>query len=238
MNGIEVLADKFATVGIDDSVRYFESGKYISGKAHKLKSQPKGIHHSGDLTAVATLKSVLLMSGGDVVLHETNLDFEGSCVAISPDKTTLAVGDSTNNNVHVYDIESAGIVAKKKLALTGAVTDVSFSPDGKYLVTADANRKVTLFTTGDFEKPNTREWGFHTAKVNCLSWSPDSLFVCSGGLDCSLIVWSVKSPEKHLILNSAHVQSQITGVKWIDNQTVASCGQDGNVKIWEVDWKN
>ena len=90
----------------------------------------------------------------------------------------------------------------------------------------------------DYEKGNPREWGFHTARVNCVGWSPDSNFVASGGLDCSIIVWSVQQPEKHLILKSAHTQSQITGIKWLDNSTVVSCGQDGNVKVWDINWQN
>ena len=157
--------------------------------------------------------------------------------------------------------------------LSGPATDVSYSPDGKYLVSADGNRKgtqiwmelvnttletkliypvvfkrsitfcnyflVTLYKVDDdYEKANPREWGFHTARVNCLGWSPDSNFVASGGLDCNIIIWSVQQPEKHLIIKVAHTQSQITGIKWLDGKTVASCGQDGNVKVWDIDWQN
>ena len=46
------------------------------------------------------------------------------------------------------------------------------------------------------------EWGFHTAKVNCVAWSPDSTLVASGSLDTSIIVWSVEKPNKHLIIKS------------------------------------
>merc|ERR1711973_674194 len=125
----------------------------------------------------------------------------------------------------------------KEITLTGSAQDVVFSPDGKYLVSADSNRKVTLFNAGFYDKPHNKEWGFHTAKVNCVAWSPNSLFVASGGLDCSLIVWSVEKPEKHKIQTSAHSQSQLNSVVWLDNQSIATCGQDGNVKIWDVDLK-
>ena len=53
----------------------------------------------------------------------------------------------------------------KEISLTGAAQDLSFSPDNKYLVTADSNRKVTLFNAGFYDKPHNKEWGFHTAKV-------------------------------------------------------------------------
>ena len=73
--------------------------------------------------------------------------------------------------------------------------------------------------------------------MNCVSFSPNGRLVASGGLDCALIVWSVDVPAKHHILASAHVQSQITGVCWMDDETVVSTGQDGNVKVWNMTWK-
>ena len=37
--------------------------------------------------------------------------------------------------------ESRGDTMKKKVMLSGPATDVAYSPDGKYLVSSDANRK-------------------------------------------------------------------------------------------------
>ena len=198
------------------------------------------------------------MSVGEVV-SETTVDYEPSAVSILNDEE-IAVGESSDgNSVRIYGIAGGTPEERKKLALSGAITDlayrytliigiksiwnfskkhifVRFSPDGSYLVTSDGNRKVTLFSvSNDYTKANSREWGFHTAKVNCVAWSPNSLYIASGGLDCSLIVWSVEKQDKHKIQTSAHTQSQINDVVWLDNQSIASCGQDGNVKIWDVD---
>ena len=61
VNGVETLTDAFASVGIDDTVRFFQNGSYVSGKSHRLGAQPKGIASSGDITAIATLKSLIIM---------------------------------------------------------------------------------------------------------------------------------------------------------------------------------
>ncbi len=61
--------------------------------------------------------------------------------------------------------DSKSLTLTKTVKLSGAVTDVAYSPNGSYVVTADANRKVTLFDA-EYEKANAREWGFHTAKVS------------------------------------------------------------------------
>ena len=48
----------------------------------------------------------------------------------------------TDKSVHIYEINGGScITMKKKLVLSGPATDVSYSPDGKYLVSADGNRK-------------------------------------------------------------------------------------------------
>lgn len=229
---------RVASVGIDDTLRWMDQSKlsYDAGDATKMKSQPRAVDTKGDLTAVATVNSIILVRNGSVV-HEEAVNYEPSCIGILNDEE-LAVGESSGgNSLRIYGLADNGVTEKKKIVLTGALTDLSYSPDSSYLVTADGNRKVTLFSVAnDYEKAHSREWGFHTAKVNCVSWSDDSLYVASGGLDCSLIIWSVEKPEKHRILTSAHAQSQITGVSWLDGgKALASSGHDGNVKIWDLD---
>ena len=46
------------------------------------------------------------------------------------------------------------------------------------------------------------EWGFHMARVNCLSWAPDSIHLASGSLDTAIIVWDASHPAKHITYKS------------------------------------
>lgn len=80
-----------------------------------------------------------------------------------------------------------------------------------------------------------QEWGFHNAKVNCVAWSPNSQMVASGSLDTTIIVWSVTNPSKRTTIKNAHPQSQITGIVWLDNETIISTGQDCNTKVWQIE---
>ena len=109
------------------------------------------------------------------MLLEENLDFESSCVALSPCSASLAVGDSVGMAVHIYSVAEGGasLSPVTKVTLRGAPSDCAYSPDGKYFVTADSDRKVTLYNVDGYTKANQREWGFHSAKVNCVDWSPD-----------------------------------------------------------------
>ena len=80
-----------------------DTNTYSSSSAPlKLKAQPKGVAHENDLTAVATLESVHLIKNGSTV-QEEKVDYEPSCVSISSDLQSLAVGDAGQGMVFDND---------------------------------------------------------------------------------------------------------------------------------------
>ena len=46
----------------------------------------------------------------------------------------------------------------------------------------------------------TTEWGYHTARVNSVAWSPDSRRVASGALDTNAIVWTPGSKSNYTVV--------------------------------------
>jgi WD40 repeat protein len=189
-------------------------------------------------TFLATMRSLVVLKDGAVEL-ELPVEYEPSCLSYSSKLQQLAVGEAGGNLLRIYSAAGGGLDLAAELSLTGTCMDANYSPDQRYLVTADSNRKVTLFTAGgSYEKATNKEWGFHTAKVNCAAWAPNSLYVASGGLDTSIIIWSVEAPDKHCVIRNAHDQSQITNVAWLDNSSLVSTGQDANIKIWNISWPN
>lgn len=52
----------------------------------------------------------------------------------------------------------------------------------------------------DFKSAAEKEWTFHTARVNCSAWSPDSRFIATGGIDTNVIVWDLKHSGEHPII--------------------------------------
>jgi len=232
-------SNTLATIGFDDTLRSIDvsSGEF-SGPAVSLSAQPRALDHVQDLTFVCTLKSIVFLKSG-AVQQEFSVEFEPSSCSYSSQLGHLAVGESGGNLVRVYNIQSGGLDLVTEITLSGSAMDLAYSPDQKYLVSADSNRKVTLFTAGaGYEKASNKEWGFHTAKVNCVAWAPNSLYVASGGLDTTLILWSVEAPDKYCIMRNAHDQSQITCLAWLDNSSLVSAGQDGNIKVWNISWPN
>lgn len=227
-----------ASIGYDDNLRTVDvSGRQYSGPAISLSAQPRALEVRGDLTFVATLQSLVMMRGGSII-HEEKVEFEPSSLAYSSAASHLAVGDAKGHLLRIYHVQDGGLDLVKEVQLSGCIQDLAYSPDQKYLATADSNRKVTVFSVGSYEKAFKQEWGFHTAKVNCLAWAPNSVYVASGGLDCALIIWSLEVPDKHCIIRNSHDQSQVTQVAWLDNSSLVSTGQDANTKVWNISWPN
>lgn len=82
------------------------------------------------------------------------------------------------------------------------MTGVTFSRCGRYLAACDAYRKVKVYNTTDWSPAIKAEWGFHNAKINCLAFSPNSELIASGSLDTTVIVWSMKEPNKRVTIQS------------------------------------
>jgi WD40 repeat protein len=90
----------------------------------------------------------------------------------------------------------------------------------------------------DYAQLITARWSFHSARVNSLSWTPDSKHCASGALDTHVYVWSVDNPTRNIALKNAG-PGGVNGVLWVGGGTgkggtLASAGADGCVRVWEV----
>jgi len=235
MNGMITVGESVFTCGIDDSIKEINTlTKSFTNTNIKLPSQPRGLAGQGSTLVAPCEKEIVVVENGRLV-SSLSVGFEPSCASINGDHPDVAIGGSTDHKVHVYVLHNGNLTLRKELQHNGPITDCAFSPDNQYLVAADANRRLILYRLPEFEVVTKEDqWGFHSAKVNCVSWSPDSSLVASGSLDTSIIVWSVEKPNKHLIIKNAHPQSQITRLAWLDNSTIVSVGQDCNTRFWNI----
>lgn len=240
VNGMRASNDgTLLTCGIDDTLRIAKPAAEGEAATYTdvsipLGSQPRAMDYiiEDDTAIIATVKELAIVIGGSKQ-SSLPLKYEPTCVSIDPKSRYVAVGGA-DNKLHLYTLDVRTLTPGVELEHLGPVTDVRFSPDSKYLVASDANRKVILYSTEEYKLAHNKEWGFHTAKVNCVAWSCDSRRIVSGSLDTALIVWSVDTPAKHIIIKNAHPQSQITGVAWLDDENLVSVGQDGNTRVWNV----
>lgn len=75
---------------------------------------------------------------------------------------------------------------------------------------------------------------YHTARINCLAWSPDSTMVATGSLDTSVIIYELGKPaSSRMTLKAAHLGG-VYGVAFSDECSVLSSGEDGCVRLWTI----
>ncbi|XP_017875112.1 actin-interacting protein 1 isoform X1 [Ceratina calcarata] len=237
INGMKAAKNLLYTAGIDDTLRTIDidTNTYSDTAIVKLDSQPRGLDIYKDIVVIVTVRQITIAQDGRKVSN-IPIDYEPSCVSINQENGDVAVGATTDNTVRIYALSGTSLSPKIELEHLGPVTDAAYSPDNKYLVACDTNRKVILYTVPEYKRlAHNREWGFHNARVNSVAWSPDSVMVASGSLDTTIIIWSVTNPAKHTIIKNAHPQSQITRLVWLDEETLISVGQDCNTKIWRIE---
>jgi WD40 repeat protein len=75
--------------------------------------------------------------------------------------------------------------------LSGYVRSVSFSPDGKRIVSGSGDKTLKVWDAQTGQE--TRTLKGHTGFVTSVSFSPDGNRIVSGSLDNTAIVWDISS---------------------------------------------
>lgn len=73
----------------------------------------------------------------------------------------------------------------------------------------------------------------HTITLNTIAWHPSGRIIATGGRDRLIHLWDVQTGKKLLTL-SGHLRS-VNALLWISEDTLASAGDDGLVKIWHLE---
>eukprot|EP00762_Andalucia_godoyi_P006039 ANDGO_00390.mRNA.1 putative WD repeat-containing protein alr2800 len=111
---------------------------------------------------------------------------------------------------------------------SGAVLDISFSPDGRRIASASADKRVIVWQDGQWCQTLVG----HAESVNCVAFSPDGKCIVSGADDGTIKLWSLQDPLKF----QAKPRSSVTAiaVSTGPNQ-FASVHSDGTVNLWHQD---
>ena len=115
---------------------------------------------------------------------------------------------------------------------TGDVLSVAFSPDGKTLASASADRSIKLWNTATGESLRTIEG--HIDNVLAVAFSPDGKALASGSSDKTVRLWNAATGDEVGLLDG-HTEA-VTCVAFMpDGTTLASVwGPIGEFKLWNV----
>lgn len=226
------------TCGLDDTIRSVSiAEKRYQGENVKLPSQPQAVA-AGNLGLViaACLGEIVCVQDGRVT-HRYKTGCENYSVDINTELSKVCIG-LDESKVMVYDIKGDQLEEYGYFPTNGRVTDIKFSPDNQYVAIASAKKQVKIIQTSDF-KTEKQNYSFHSVKVNCLSWTPDSKYIASCGTDGHVFIYNLDKAHSPIHLRGAHAQSiDVTSCQFKDSSTLLTTGrQDCSIRSWNITYK-
>ncbi|XP_037411040.1 actin-interacting protein 1-2-like [Triticum dicoccoides] len=183
--------------------------------------------------ALVTTDSAIVLLNKSNVTSTTKVSYTITSSAVSPDGTEAIVG-AQDGKLRIYSISGDTVTEEAVLEKhRGPITTIHYSPDVSMFCSADSNREAVAWDRATREV-KVKNMLFHTARVNCLAWSPDSRFVATGSLDTCAIIYDVDKPAaSRTTIKGAHLGG-VHGISFADNDTLVTAGEDACIRVWKL----
>jgi sugar lactone lactonase YvrE len=114
---------------------------------------------------------------------------------------------------------------------TSWVFSVAWSPDGRRLATASADKTAKVWNAASGQELLTLKG--HISWVNSVAWSPDGRRLATASGDHTVRVWDAASGQELLTLKGP--TESVFSVAWSpDGRRLATAGEDHTVRVWDA----
>jgi predicted NACHT family NTPase len=115
---------------------------------------------------------------------------------------------------------------------SSVVTGVSFSPDGRRIVSCSYDKTLKVWDAETGQEMLTLEG--HSSLVMSVSFSPDGRRIASGSIDNTLKVWDAETGQEMLTLEG-HSSSVWSVAFSPDGKRIVSGSVDNTLKVWDAE---
>uniref|UniRef100_A0A3P9BXK0 MABP1/WDR62 first WD40 domain-containing protein n=1 Tax=Maylandia zebra TaxID=106582 RepID=A0A3P9BXK0_9CICH len=185
-----------------------------------LRSPSTGKNCKENLTSKVTLEKVLgITSSGNSALA---CDPRSGLVAYPAGCVVVLLNPKKNRQHHIINTSRKTITA------------LSFSPDGKHLVTGESGHLPAVRVWDVAERKQVAELQKHKYGVSCVAFSPNGKYIVSVGNqhDMMVNVWAWK---KDVIVAANKVSSKVKGVSFSEDSSYFVTVGNRHVKFWYLD---
>ncbi|XP_020215650.1 actin-interacting protein 1-2 [Cajanus cajan] len=183
--------------------------------------------------ALVSIDSGIVMLRGTKIVSTINLGFIVSASAVSPDGSEAIIGGQ-DGKLHIYSISGDTLVEEAVLEKhRGAISVIRYSPDVSMFASGDVNREAVVWDHASREV-KLKNMLYHTARINCLAWSPDSRRIATGSLDMCVIIYEIDQPaSSRVTIKGAHLGG-VYGLAFTDEYSLVSSGEDAFIRVWRI----
>ncbi len=158
-----------------------------------------------------------------------------AAVQFSPDEKLIISGGG-DKLVKIWDVAS-GKELKRLAGHEDDISSVSFSPDGRYALSAGGrswSKKDCTIRLWDVDSgKEIRKFTGHTDAIFSAAFSPDGKYIVSGGLDRTIRLWDVFS-GKEIKIFTGHEGTVTSVIFSKDGKMILSACGDYSARLWDV----
>lgn len=152
--------------------------------------------------------------------------FHGRATVFSPDGQIVA---TASEDIVLWDASSQEVLAR--FVHEADVWALTFSPNGKWLVSTHSNGAVVLWDVR--ERKRVADFNEHGAPVRAVAFSPDGKKAASASEDHTIIIWDWERARKEAVL-AAHT-GIVTSIAFSsDGKTLVAGDLDGVIILWDL----
>jgi WD40 repeat protein len=152
-------------------------------------------------------------------------------VSFSSDERYVASGHE-NGQVKVWEIGTGDLLnVLWATKVFGAVLDVEFSPDGRFIVACQDDERLRAWRFPDYQE---KILSGHKRAVYSIDFNPVTGSLVSAGVSGVVKIWDVETGDVRREIE-AHDKAIMTVAVTMDGKTLITGSKDNSVGIWNID---